>query len=686
MKLKRQLQTERQLRKATEQELADVREQLQLLKAQTSRAADEVKLIEVTSLAQAELVRRIIDNSPNLVYVENEQRQCVLANQSYNRLLSACRTGQPQRQDIASSELLTAPTAFEESFVLNDERVVWYYTTKAPLVQSDGARYLVTFSTDITELKRAQSVAEESVQAKQLFMANMSHEIRTPLHGILGLSELLRKQQLSDEQADFVHMIQTSTENLLVVINDVLDFSRIESGNISLENIPFSVSKTIYEIVRLLTFKIAEKGLQLQVVGLEQAIPMVQGDPYRLRQVLVNLVSNAIKFTQQGRITITVETGPADEGTLPVSFRVADTGIGIEPDSLNNIFQSFQQADNSIPRLYGGTGLGLSICKNLIELQGGQIGVSSILGQGSCFHFTIPYLLSEASSVEQPDSIPQPDLLRGLHVLLVEDNSINQLIAFSMLSSWEVEVDIAQNGEEAITKARSCAYDLILMDIQMPQLDGLEATAQLQADAGINQRTPIIAVTADAIRVNPHTCQALGFAYCLLKPYTEAGLYTMLLQVTQRVEGTATHIVGPAESSVNVVVTPLEPQYDFAMLGKLASNPVFVRQMLELFVTRVPEQFVTLQAALERNEWNTIGLEAHKLKSIFGSFNIQPGTTQLKRLEEAATLGTEESAEECARLVHELQQTADSFTNHLTKELAAMVEKGSNPLPSYQAI
>ncbi len=628
MRLRERLTEERRRRVLAEAEAAQLRARLA---ARPGGAAATGWLVGQLPHYPAGLASQVIANSPNLVYVEDEAGRCVLVNESYKLL-----------QSQLAEPTATAPLpddqsqTYEESFRLRDGRTVWYNTTRSCLIRPDGARYQLVFSSDITDLKRAYQVAEESVRAKQAFMANMSHEIRTPLHGVMGLAGLLLKEPLLAEQADYVGLIQLNTESLLVVINDILDFAKIETGHISLETIPFELLHPVHEAVRTLSTKADEKGLLLRVVEPPGGpLPSVLGDPHRLRQVLVNLLSNAVKFTPRGAVTVGVEVGPRRGGVLPVTFSVADTGVGIAADALPHIFNSFQQADSSVARLYGGTGLGLTICQHLVELQGGQLTVSSAPGQGSCFRFTLAYALSagslpgSAGTADQEMAAPMPaDLLRGLRVLLAEDNAVNQLIAVSLLTQWEVAVTIAQNGEETLSLAERTAYDLILMDLHMPRLDGLEATAQLRANPGPNQQTPIVALTGDVIRLNASTYRSLGFTDFLAKPYSEAALQELLVRVSRR------------ELTVPPPAAPLaEPpglHYDFDQLGRLAHDSEFVRGMLGLFLTDVPDKLAALQRAAEQADWPAAIQAAHALKTTFGSFNIQPETSHLRRLEELA--------------------------------------------------
>jgi two-component system aerobic respiration control sensor histidine kinase ArcB len=618
---------------------------------------------------QQDLARQVIDISPNIVYVEDGAGRCILANKSYAKLLSELAdkneatavTESRHAKDLESSNADTATsTSFEERYLLKNGLTVWYCTNKIPLIRNDNSHYLVTFSSNVTDLKEAQRVAEESMQARQIFLANMSHEIRTPLHGVMGLTELLKKEPLSDEQADYAEMIQSSTENLLVVLNDILDFAKIEANQIKLESIPFDILKVVQDAARSLTFKMSEKGLLLNIVGLDENLPLALGDPFRLYQVLVNLLSNAIKFTPHGVITITIDASKGTGHILPITFSVADTGIGITAENLPLVFDSFQQANDSIPRLYGGTGLGLTICKNLVELQGGEIGVRSEVGQGSCFFFTIPYTVSEEPLIKEPAVIQEPDLLEGLTILLAEDNTINQLIAVSMLGQWQVKVNMAQNGEEALSKAFEHKYDLILMDVQMPQLDGIEATARLRAQPGPNQHTPIIALTADAIQVSADSFQALGFTNYLIKPYHEVALYRMLAQVSQRVQPIS--VPAPAPSVTK------GPHYDFFMFGKLASDAEFIRKLLQMFIDQVPDQVQRLKIAIEQENWPAVVHEAHILKTTFGNLNIEPETSHLKKLEKLAEQPT--SKADSLPLIEEVVQATQVYSALFSAELS----------------
>ena len=632
-----------------ETEIARLRAQLEVIAAspaqpdavqELAQVVEQLAQLELQVENQQNLVMQVVNASPNLVSVEDDKGHLIMVNKSYADILRwmSSRSRPNELGDGTLTELkfsqtgrmLEKPITFEESYFLQNGETRTYQTTQSPLLRSDGSCYLLTFSSDITALKQATRLAEESLQAKQDFLANMSHEIRTPLHGVMGLADLLMKSSLTSEQTDYVEMIQSSTENLLVVINDILDFAKIESGNITLEKIPFDIGKTVQDAARSLNFQANEKGLLLRIVGANEPLPLALGDPYRLRQVLVNLISNAIKFTHRGAITISINARQRSGMSLPVTFSVADTGMGISPGNIDQVFSSFQQADSTIARLHGGTGLGLTICKNLVELQGGEIGVRSEVDHGSCFYFTIPYTISNEPLVTEPTTVMPPDLLKGLRILFAEDNSINQLIAVSMMSRWQVEVDMAQNGEEAVAKSKQRKYDLVLMDIQMPKMDGTQATALLRTEGNPNAHTPVIALTADAVRFNEETIKEMGFNDFLNKPYSELALYKALARVSRRAkiaESNAEGFIGASELGLH---------YDFKLLGKLADDSGFVRKMLQMFIDRVPVQVQSLLDTVARSDYDTIRREAHVLRSTFGTLNIQPEVNNLKIIEELA--------------------------------------------------
>jgi PAS domain S-box-containing protein len=614
--------------------------------------------IELQLANEQELVRQVIESTPNPIYVKDEHGRFVLANVAYARLYGVQVEQILARQEHDSfshrRDLQMLQTndmvSFEEAYQQPDQTTIWLRTIKKPFVRPDGTRYLLTISSDITDLNQSKIAAEDSARAKQVFLANMSHEIRTPMNGILGLARLMKKGFITQEQTRYLDIIISSTENLLVVINDILDFAKIESGKIDLEKLPFDVQTTVEDTAKSLVFLAAEKGLTLNTSTPGAPIPTVEGDPFRLRQILVNLVTNAIKFTHAGSITIAVESRPApDAEHVLLQFCVEDSGIGISPDKFEQIFNSFDQAYSNTSRLYGGTGLGLTICKNLVELQKGTIWLDSEVGRGSRFYFSLAYPISSAPPYEETSGRAMaPGLLQGLRVLLVEDNSVNKLLASSLLHSWEVTVDAASNGAEALRKAAAQAYDLILMDIQMPQMNGLEATDHLRQTPNPNQETPIIALTANAMKDEVESYTHLGFTDHLVKPYHELDLYRIIARTTGR---------DLQERSPAGQASRQAYGYNFSQLGKLASNPEFIRKMQELFIETVPAQLQQLRNAVGQQQYATANTLTHTLKSTYGNLQMNDAVQYVRQLEQV--MKTTADAGQLTQLVEAVEQITE---------------------------
>ena len=459
----------------------------------------------------------------------------------------------------------------------------------ADLIESEALqrRYLQESLAKQGQVEKALQQAEDATTAKSEFLANMSHEIRTPLNAILGFSQLLQSAPLEGPHLEYMVNLRQAGESLLRILNDVLDYSKMEAGRLELVNESFDLQDLLSAVTQLFSYQLLEKNLSLRV-RVDDAVPThLMGDALRLRQILINLVGNAFKFTERGAIEITVECPHRTDASLTLKFSVIDSGIGMNEQQVSRLFHSFAQADSSITRRFGGTGLGLSICRQLVGLMGGVISVESVPGVGSSFSFTVN--LSESQSrlgAEQPGEMPVPDELvplRGLRVLLVEDNSVSLIVAQAFLGGLGMQVTIAVDGLQAVERALSAAFDVILMDLQLPGIDGLEAAQRIRSQLGA-AAPPIIALSAADIKSDLGACLAAGMVDHVSKPIMRDQLIRVLLKWVGRPMPTAVAIeAGPAELALEqggIDHSLLAPQLR-ELERLLASNRLAAKRQLD---------------------------------------------------------------------------------------------------------
>jgi signal transduction histidine kinase/ActR/RegA family two-component response regulator len=432
------------------------------------------------------------------------------------RLLAVPSPAQLEAQNTRlAHEIAVRRSAEARLKQLNEELEARVAERTASLARSNG------------ELRAARAEAERAAQAKADFLASMSHEIRTPMNGVIGMLELLRMEDMPAAQARYVAIARDSAGSLLTVINDVLDHSRLEAGRVELEATPFSPRQVIEQSVALLAEGTTGKGISLVVDVADDAPATVVGDPTRLRQVLFNLIGNAIKFTEAGEIRVALTHRAEADGTVALDVTVRDTGIGIPAEAQARLFDRYTQADASTTRRYGGTGLGLAISRQLVELMGGTIGVESEPGRGSLFWFTIRYAhASEAAATDlaRPENRP----VSPARILVVEDNGVNQLLVGRLLGQFGHSVDMVTTGSEAIEALGAKDYDLVLMDIYLPGMDGVTATRAIRQMATAAGQVPIVALTANAMPGDRETYLAAGMTDYVAKPIDPAALFAAI--------------------------------------------------------------------------------------------------------------------------------------------------------------
>ena len=524
-------------------------------------------------------------------------------------------------------------------------------------------------------LEQARDAALESVRLKSEFLANMSHEIRTPMNGIIGATELVMETKIDDQQRGYIDTIASSAESLLTIINDILDFSKIEAGMLSFETIDFDLRFTVESVLELMAERVRAKELNMALLFDADVPAKLCGDPTRLHQILTNLVGNAVKFTEAGQVIIKVSKQSEKEERVTIRFDIEDTGIGVSENNQKMLFAPFVQADGSVTRRYGGTGLGLAIAKQLVEMMGGTIGVTSEPGSGSTFTFTAGFI---KQANQEPTAQPTDVNLKAVRVvrdsrsvalsakmiggrgtkqlitqhssgemkvslnrsiLLVEDNEVNQAVAWDQLARLGYKVDVASNGQEALDALTLRSYDVVLMDCGMPVMDGYTATAEIRKREGAAEHTPIIAMTAHAMNGDREKCLAAGMDAYIAKPVKRKaleGIFATLfgqgdLSATQPVQTAPTATSTGGDSSL----------VDVACLTDTASTPEKLKRIIALYLRHTGERLEELKTAVEQESAGDVYAIAHKClgsSHTCGMTAIIPALTELQRMGKAGDL------------------------------------------------
>jgi PAS domain S-box-containing protein len=500
--------------------------------------------------------------------------------------------------------------------------------------------------------EEATQIAENAVISKQQFLSNMSHEIRTPMNSIIGFTKVMLKTELTEKQREYLNAIKMSGDVLTVLIDDILDLAKVDAGKMVFEHKPFRITGSIFSMIQLFEPKIQEKNLQL-IKNYDTNIPQVLlGDPVRLHQILLNLVSNSVKFTLNGSITIDVDMLHQDENEVIIEFKITDTGIGIAEDKIGHIFENFQQATSDTSRLYGGTGLGLAIAKQLTEQQGGTITVKSILDKGTTCSVIMPFLKVKDELELEIETIEVDPEMKGIKVLVVEDITLNQLLMKTLLDDYGFECDFAGNGKVAIEKLRNNTYDIILMDLQMPEMNGFEAAEHIRYH--LNSKVPIIALTADVTTADLRKCKAAGMNAYISKPVDEKLLYAKIIDLVKK------------RITVNEPVKPKCTDLTY-LNNRTRANPALMKEMIRLYLDQTPVLIDIMKQSLADRDWDSMHSAAHKMIPSFSIVGIHKDFENMgKKIQEYA--GTQQHLDEIPDLVLQLENICLQACKELTEE------------------
>ncbi|MCP9765497.1 response regulator [Lacihabitans soyangensis] len=527
------------------------------------------------------------------------------------------------------------------------------------------AKVFAELATEIAEetqkrSENAMHIAENAVKSKQQFLSNMSHEIRTPMNAIIGFTKVVLKTELTAKQREYLSAIKISGDALIVLINDILDLAKVDAGKMTFEEIPFKMAASIKAMLHLFETKIQEKNLELEVDYDENIPEVLVGDSVRLNQIILNLVSNAVKFTSTGKITVKVEMLSENTEEVNIKFEISDTGIGVSKDKIKHIFDNFQQATSGTSRLYGGTGLGLAIVKQLVEKQGGNIEVDSQLDIGSSFSFQLVFKKTIQQETNRKASQDLEDEMVGIKVLVVEDMELNQLLMKTLLEDFKFECDIVTNGKLAVQRLTEKSYDIILMDLQMPEMNGFDATKYIRNI--LKLQVPIMALTADVTTVDLEKCKAVGMNDYIAKPVDEKLLYSKIIELVKRTISLDDKL---KTEELIVKVRCINLSY---LLEKTKSNPKLMAEMIKLYLEQTPPLIAAMKLGFQTSDWKLLNSAVHKMIPSFSIMGMDNNFEDMaKKIQEYAI--QQEISNHISDLVMKLEHICLQACEELEEEL-----------------
>ncbi len=508
--------------------------------------------------------------------------------------------------------------------------------------------------------EEAKNKAEYAVKSKQQFLSNMSHEIRTPMNAIIGFTKVVLKTELTAKQKEYLTAIKMSGDALIVLINDILDLAKVDAGKMSFEHTPFKMAASIAAMLHVFEIKILEKNLRF-VKEYDARIPeILLGDSVRLHQIILNLVSNAVKFTAKGHITVSVRLLEETPELATIEFSVADTGIGISDSKIDKIFENFQQASSSTARIFGGTGLGLAIVKQLVEHQGGTILVKSKVDVGSTFSFVLTFQKTDIVSELDTEIVELDPQIRNIKVLVVEDMALNQLLMKTLLDDFGFDRDIASNGKIAIEKLQLKSYDIILMDLQMPEMNGFEATEYIRTK--LNSKIPIIALTADVTTVDLAKCRAVGMNDYIAKPVDERILYSKIIGLVKKATPPPLH--KSIETEMVVITKCTDLNY---LLLRTKANPNLMMEMITAYLDQTPTLLQAMRKGYDEKDWEILGATIHKLIPSFSIMGMHANFENMaKKVQEFAN--NQHQLDDIADMVFQIETVCNQACKELEVE------------------